>query len=56
MDKKDWETFKDLIQTKEGKERFLQLNKNFLRQLGIADISEIDKEISEFIKTTENNY
>lgn len=47
LSNEELQVFKQLISTEEGKKRFLELNKDFLKMIDV-DI-DIDKEIDDFI-------
>ena len=51
MNANEWETFKQLIKTPKGKERFLELvGIDLLDELGLLEEDKLDLEIDDFIK------
>lgn len=51
MNENDWEMFKQLIKTQEGRERFLELiDVELLNKLGLIEEDKVDMEIEDFIE------
>lgn len=57
MNKNEWETFKQLIKTQEGKERFLELvGTDLLNELGLLEEDKVDMEIEDFIEKMDGKF
>jgi len=57
LDKNDWEMFKELIKTQDGKERFLELvGTDLLNELGLQEKDKLDMEIEDFINSVDGKF